>query len=63
MPLLQCAEPTEVLILARLRGPAHLAHDQNRGALLSHWLRRLADKIRSGSGRGASPVNGEPDLG
>jgi hypothetical protein len=42
MPLLQWAEPTEVLGLARLRGPAHLAlltHGKNRGGLLPHQRR------------------------
>jgi hypothetical protein len=45
-----------------------LAHGQNRGALLPQRCRWLAGKIwaaggRWWSGRGASPVNGEPDLG
>jgi hypothetical protein len=54
MTLLQWAEPTEVLSLAWLRGPAHLAlsaHSKNRGGLLPHRRRWLADKIRSVGGR------------
>jgi hypothetical protein len=71
MPLLQWAEPTEVLGLARLRGLTHLAllaHDKNRGGLLPHQRQRLVGKIRSAGGRrwsgqGTSPIDGELDLG
>jgi hypothetical protein len=71
MPLLQWAEPTEVLGVDRLRGPAHLvvsAHSQNRGALLPHRRRWLVGKILSIYNRWSavewlgSLVNGESNL-
>jgi hypothetical protein len=65
MPLLQWAEPIEVLGLAQLRGLAHLAlsaHGKNRGGLLP-YRRRPAACGRQWSGRGASLVDDEPDLG
>jgi hypothetical protein len=71
MPLLQWAKPTVVLRLSRLRGLAHLAlsaHGKNWWGLLCFRRRRLAAKIWSAdarwwSGRGASPIDGESDLG
>jgi hypothetical protein len=69
MPLLQWAEPTEVLGLARLRGPADMAlssHNKNREGLLPVGAGGLLAKSgrpaaggRRWSLRGVSPVNGE----